>query len=105
MRRPVFLPALLLAIVLVGAKGTLVWRHLHEEPRTFALTSKLLLAISGEDVLFAIVIGIVAALAMRATVQRPRLQSIVWYSFLAFCALAGVYAMVNVGIFQTLGSP
>jgi multisubunit Na+/H+ antiporter MnhB subunit len=99
MRRPVFLPALLLAVVLIGAKGTLVWRHMR------GMSAKLLLAISGEDVLFAIALGVIAALAMRATARRPRLQSITWYAFLTTCALAGVYAMVNVGIFQALGYP
>jgi glucan phosphoethanolaminetransferase (alkaline phosphatase superfamily) len=99
MRRPVFLPAFLLALVLIGAKGILVWRHMR------GMSAKLLLTISGEDVIFAIALGIVAAVAMRATARRPRVQRITWYTFLATCALAGVYAMVNVGIFQALGYP
>jgi arylsulfatase A-like enzyme len=99
-RRHVFLPTLLLAIVCVAAKGVLVWRQFEVGPYFSTLV-----AVSAEDILFALALGGLAAVALRLTASRPRLQRVTWYGFLGLCALAGVYAMANVGVMRTLGYP
>jgi arylsulfatase A-like enzyme len=99
-RRPVFLPTLLLAIIFVAAKGVLVWRQFEAGPYFSTLV-----AVSAEDILFALALGGLAAVALRVTANRPRWQRASWYTFLGLCGLAGVYAVANVGVMRTLGYP
>src|SRR6266480_6834952 len=99
MRRFAFVPALLVAAVLVGAKLAIVW------PVGSFQALKDLLAISAEDIFVALSFGTLAGAAMRLTIGRPRLARITWLAILACGVVMIAYAIVGVGIFHSLREP
>jgi phosphoglycerol transferase MdoB-like AlkP superfamily enzyme len=100
MHRTAFLPTGLLVFIFVIAKSLIVRRH-----PISAVSLSNLVAVTAEDVAIALLMGALAATALFATARRPRLHRFAWFGIMALSALAGVYAMVNVGIFNTLGYP
>jgi arylsulfatase A-like enzyme len=86
--------AFLLAIVLVAAKALLL-----EAPAS--LTWPLgVAAVSYRDVLFALILGAVGEALARAARSRPALACVVHSSVIALCALAALYSVIDVAVFQ-----
>jgi phosphoglycerol transferase MdoB-like AlkP superfamily enzyme len=100
MHRPVFLPAVLLAVIFVAAKLTLAWPLVREGMRPARAVGA-----SAEDVIVAVLLGVVAAVALRATARWPRVHRMVGWGAVAVAAVAAAYAVVNVGVFRALGYP
>ena len=98
-RYSAFMPALALAAALVAAKIACVW------PLTSGADLVSVLAISAEDVLVAMVFGVVAAAGLWLVEGRAALQRFVWGGVLVCGSLAALYAMVNVGVYRSMGRP
>jgi arylsulfatase A-like enzyme len=64
-----------------------------------------LLLITGEDVAVAILFGLLAAGVLRATSKRPRLHRVAWRTVLGVGAVAVLYAVISVGVYQYLYFP
>lgn len=98
--RSAFIPALLLAIILIATKAVLSWRFVKQ----FSDLTKVL-TVSAEDLIAVLIYGVAATLALRLTVNRPRLHRWAWRLTLAVGAIAALYAIVNIGVVRALGYP
>src|SRR5438270_13787462 len=98
MRRSVFIPALLLAVIFVLAKVAIIW------PVNSLRQVENLLLVSGQDVAAAVGFGLVAGgalwLAARIGSRHPFPQRFVWAIILLIGAIASLYAVVNVGVYR-----
>lgn len=95
-----FWPALLLAIISVCAKVALVWSLMPQKEAWLRL-----LAITASDLLFAMVYGLISWGLIRMSRRRPGIRKAIWTGIITFGALAGLYAVANVGIVNALGVP
>lgn len=91
--------ALWLALVLVGAKAVLL-----EMPRSWRWVLDLA-AVSFQDVLFAVALGVVAEIAARAAARWPALERSARGAALAVFTLCAFYVVLAVGIFQYFSRP
>src|SRR5947207_6274435 len=98
MRRSAFVPALLLAGVFILAKVAIIW------PVNSLKQVLNLLTVTGEDLVAALLFGLVAGAALWVTQRKKRTWSarIVWGITLTLGAIAALYAVVNVGIYGYL---
>lgn len=99
MRRFAFVPAVLVAAVLVGAKLALIW------PLGSIQALKDLVAISAEDVFVAICFGTLAGVALRLANGRRRLARMIWVAILVCGVMTIAYAILGVGIFRAMREP
>src|SRR5438067_4576350 len=99
MRRFAFVPAVLVAAVLVASKVALVW------PLGSIQALKDLLAISAEDVFVALSFGTLAGAALRLANGRRWLARLTWVAILASGVLTIAYAIVGVAIFRAMREP
>jgi arylsulfatase A-like enzyme len=88
-----------LAVVLVGAKAVLLG-----VPRSPQWLLKLAMA-SFQDVLFAVAVGAIGEMAVRAAARRPTLARAVRGAMLGFLTLCAFYGVVAVGVFQYFDRP
>lgn len=88
-----------LAVVLVGAKAVLLG-----VPRSPQWLLKLAMA-SFQDVLFAVAVGAIGEMAVRAAARRPALARAVRGAMLGFLTLCAFYSVVAVGVFQYFDRP
>jgi phosphoglycerol transferase MdoB-like AlkP superfamily enzyme len=58
-----------------------------------------------QDVLFAVALGCLGALALRALARRPRAQTVFWWIYLLFCLVSVIFAVASIQIFAFLRSP
>ncbi len=91
--------ALWLAVALVGAKAVLL-----EAPRSPRWLLDLA-AVSFQDVLFAVAMGVAGELAVRATARWPMLARAVGGVVVAFFACCAFYIVLAVGVFQYFSRP
>ena len=61
--------------------------------------------ISNADIVFALLVGYAAQLALRYTANSPGLERVVWAWLISFCLVCVGYAVVSVQIFDYLRSP
>lgn len=101
MRRRAFYPAVLLAVVFVAAKLACVWPF--DVRRADDLHK--LLAFTIDDILVATVFGVVAALLLRATRGREKLNRVVWWAVLVCGTAAVVFSMINIGVYRSMRQP
>src|SRR5947207_13872194 len=103
MRRSAFVPALLLAGVFILAKVAIIW------PVNSLKQVLNLLTVTGEDLVAALLFGLVAGAALWVTQRnpekRPWLARLAWGFTLTLGAIAALYAVVNVGIYGYLQTP
>src|SRR3954465_5306183 len=103
MRRSAFLPALLLAGVFIVAKVAVIW------PIDSPAQILNLLIVTGEDVLAAMLFGLVAGAALwmtqRNTEKRTWRARVTWGVIITAGAVAALYAIANVGVYRYLRTP
>ena len=88
-----------LAIVLVLSKGFSL-----DRPRDHWWLVDLSMA-SYCDVLFALGLGTLASLGLRAASRRPAIASGLWRAFVGICVLCAFYSVVAAGVFNYFGRP
>jgi hypothetical protein len=91
--------AVVLAIVLVLSKAFSL-----DRTRAYWWLLDLSMA-SFRDVLFALVLGVATAIAIRAAGPRTRLTAALYHTFMLVCALCAFYAVVAAGVFNYFGRP
>jgi len=91
--------ALWLAVALAGAKAVLL-----AAPRSPRWLLDLA-AVSFQDVLFALALGVAAEIAARAAGRRPALARVVRGTALAFFTFCAFYVVLAVGVFQYFSRP
>src|SRR4051794_27115951 len=99
MPRKAFLPAALLAVVFVLCKVAIVW-----PVDSLRAVGELFLA-TGEDIAVAMLFGVLAAAALRVTAKRPKMHRLAWRGVLGVGAVAVLYAVVSVAVYQHLCFP
>jgi len=97
--------ALALAPILVLAKAAALLRAGAWEGEAPGKALRMLCAVAHEDVVFAALCGVAAALALLAARGRPRLERAVYIGLLALGGLAATFAVAHIEIFRNLRSP
>src|SRR2546423_15528172 len=103
MRRSAFVPALLLAGVFILAKAAIIW------PVNSLKQVLNLLTVTGEDLVAAVLFGLIAGAALWATQRNPEKQTWpgrpTWGVTLSLGAIAALYPVVDVGVYAYLQTP
>ena len=61
--------------------------------------------VSGNDVFYALAVGVVGKCLLRLTRRRPALQRGIWTTLVVFCAISVLYAVASVRIYSILHMP
>jgi len=102
--RSAFWPVFWMAVVMLLAKAThwslpeLTKKRLHEYTRDIAVSAH-------EDVLFCVIVGLLAQLLLWLVRRRPTLSFLAYSAYAVFCFACVVYALASAQIFAYLRSP